>query len=326
MISWCLTRFLKTWEGEELTTACSRLVAIFLFVMASVGQAEAAPLLDSTPRIAVISAYAPEAERLKAVMIGSQVKSVNGVEFTIGKLSDKDVVLVLSGVSMVNAAMTTQLLLDHFEIDALVISGIAGGVDPALNIGDVIVPTRWGQYLETIFARETDDGFSLPPWAGEPAFANFGMMFPQKIGVRRQGDPAGSDHFWFDVDPEMLAVAKSMTLAGDLRRCTGENACLDQTPQLAIGGHGVSGQAFVDNAAFRNYAFETFKARVLDMETAAMATVAYANDVPFLAFRSLSDLAGGGPGENEIGTFFELAADNAAAVVITFLERWMPAN
>ncbi|RPI92993.1 MAG: phosphorylase, partial [Chloroflexi bacterium] len=59
----------------------------------------------------------------------------------------------------------------------------------------------------------------------------------------------------------------------------------------------------------------------LDMESAAVAHVAYVNNVPFIAFRSLSDLAGGGPGENEISTFFQLAADNSANVVIAFLER-----
>ena len=81
----------------------------------------------------------------------------------------------------------------------------------------------------------------------------------------------------------------------------------------------MSGSAFVDNAAFREHTFETFGARVLDMESAAVAHVAYANGVPFLAVRSLSDLAGGGPGENEIGVFFGLAADNAAAVVRALL-------
>ena len=56
------------------------------------------------------------------------------------------------------------------------------------------------------------------------------------------------------------------------------------------------------------------------METAAVAMVAHANGKPFIAFRSLSDLAGGGSGENEIRTFFELAADNSARVVIAFLK------
>jgi len=89
-----------------------------------------------------------------------------------------------------------------------------------------------------------------------------------------------------------------------------------------VGGNGVSGQTFVDNAKFREWTFATFKADVLDMESAASAMVAYANNKPFIAFRSLSDLAGGGEGQNEIKTFFQLAADNAANVMIAFLEAW----
>ena len=50
-----------------------------------------------------------------------------------------------------------------------------------------------------------------------------------------------------------------------------------------------------------------------------MAHVAYANDVPFIAVRSLSDLAGGGEGENQIDVFFRLAAGNSAAVVKALL-------
>ena len=94
--------------------------------------------------------------------------------------------------------------------------------------------------------------------------------------------------------------------------------------RFVVGGNGVSGQAFIDNAAFRQYVFATFNARVLDMESAAVAMVAYANGVPFIAFRSLSDLAGGGEGANEIRTFFRLASDNSAAVVQRFLTLWTP--
>ena len=70
----------------------------------------------------------------------------------------------------------------------------------------------------------------------------------------------------------------------------------DQQTEAGRRGNGVSGQAFVDNAAFREYTFKTFNASVLDMETSALAMVAYANGVPYIAFRSLSDLAGGGKG------------------------------
>jgi len=82
---------------------------------------------------------------------------------------------------------------------------------------------------------------------------------------------------------------------------------------------------FVDNAELRAWAFATFKAQVLDMESAAIAHVAYSNEKPFIAFRSLSDLAGGDPGENQWATFVQLASGNSAAVVLAFLEA-LPAT
>jgi adenosylhomocysteine nucleosidase len=66
---------------------------------------------------------------------------------------------------------------------------------------------------------------------------------------------------------------------------------------------------------------KTFDADVIDMKSASVAHVAYANKTPFIAFRSLSDLAGGGAAENEMGTFFQLASDNSAAFVREFLKR-----
>ena len=56
------------------------------------------------------------------------------------------------------------------------------------------------------------------------------------------------------------------------------------------------------------------------MESAAVAHVAYANKVPFIAFRSLSDLAGGEEHDNEIETFAQLVSDNSASVVREFLK------
>ena len=117
------------------------------------------------PRTAVISAFEPEWQALQAGVEGRDERILNGVVFITGTMAGKPVVLFLSGISMVNAAMTTQLALDHFTIERLVFSGIAGGVDPALNIGDVVVPSAWSQYLEAVFARETNGAYSLPSFA-----------------------------------------------------------------------------------------------------------------------------------------------------------------
>jgi adenosylhomocysteine nucleosidase len=278
--------------------------------------------LDETPRLAVMSAYEPEWQVLLDTIEVEETFNINGYDYTTGKLAGNDVVLFLTGVSMVNATMTTQIVIDHFNITGIVFSGIAGGVNPDLNIGDVTVAEQWGQYQEMLYGRENPDGtFLIPEWAETP-FPAYGYMFPQNVEVRTDAKPEIEYRFWFGVDPAMLETARSITDKVELATCGADNVCLSHDPKLVIGGNGVSGQTFVDNAAFREWTFETFQAQVLDMETAAVAMVAYQNSVPFIAFRSLSDLAGGGPGENEIGTFFQIASDNSAKVMLAFLEAW----
>ena len=63
------------------------------------------------------------------------------------------------------------------------------------------------------------------------------------------------------------------------------------------------------------------------METAALAHVAYANQVPYIAFRSVSDLAGG-QDFKAVGAFFGscLAETIDAAVTLAFLEEWHALN
>ena len=277
---------------------------------------------DDIRRTAVVSAFAPEIAILRSGVEGAQVHAVNGVEFVAGTLEGRDVVLFLSGISVVNAAMTVQLALDRFHVDRILFSGIAGGVDPGLNVGDVVIADRWGQYLELVLARETGDGWSKPPFFDYP-FANYGMMFPRSVTVLRAGLAAPETRFWFPVDEALIERARLAAADVALDRCTADNTCLGHAPRIVIGGPGVSGGAFVDNAAFRAWTFETFGARVLDMESAAVAHVARANGVPFIAVRSLSDLAGGSEQGNQLEVFFRLAAGNAAAVVRAIL-RAMP--
>lgn len=294
-----------------------------LAVSAAALPATAAESLDSTPRTAVMSAFAPEWESLRAAVAEPRDHVVNGTTFVTGRLEGREVVLLLTGVSMVNAAMATQLVLDRFNVERIVFSGIAGGVDPELNIGDVVVAAHWGQYLEAVFARATPEGgWHVPAFLGSPPFPPYGMIHPWTVEVARVPGEEPESRFWFPVEPELLQAAERIAPTVELARCVpaAPDDCLDEAPRIVVGGNGVSGQAFVDNADFRSYAHRTFGARVLDMESAAVAHVAYVNRVPFIAFRSLSDLAGGGEGENQMATFLQLAAENAAAVVRAFVK------
>jgi adenosylhomocysteine nucleosidase len=293
------------------------LALVILCTAVRADRVAAAETLDTTPRVAVITAFEPEWTALQTMLVGRKQFEVHGTIFLTGTIEHKPVILFKSGESMVNAAMTAQLALDRFTVKTIAFSGIAGGVDPGLEIGDVVVPDAWGEYLEAVFAREKAGTYTVPPFA-EKQYANFGMMFPQPVQIAHGAGPP-EKRYWFPVDPQLLALARRTAGAVTLNDCTAAPKCLLHKPKIVIGGHGVSGQAFVDNTAFREWAYKTFDAKVLDMESAAVAQVAYANQTPFIAFRSLSDLAGGGAGENEETTFFQLASDNSAAFVRAFL-------
>jgi adenosylhomocysteine nucleosidase len=280
--------------------------------------------MDARPRIAVMSAFDTELVALRAAATISETRVVNGRTWFLGTLGGHDVVLLLSGFSMVNAAMTTQALLDRIPIRAIVFSGIAGGVNPGLDVGDVTVPAQWGNYQENVFARETPSGFA--PSRVTTDFPGFGMMFTQGTSVTVPGAPADSlaRRFWFPADTLALRIAREVAARVPLARCTTDGSCLPHQPRVVVGGNGVSGPTFVDNAAYREWSWRTFRADALDMETAAVAVVAHENHVPYVAFRSLSDLAGGEAGPNVARTFGRLAAANSAAVVIEFLRAYPP--
>ncbi len=302
------------------STGLMRHAAIWVALVLSSGCASVklAPAGD-VPRIAVISAFDAEWVKLRAAMEITDARVINGRTHYVGRLAGQDVVLMLSGFSMVNAAMTTQALLDRFTIRQIVFSGIAGGVNPSLHVGDVTVPAQWGNYQEQVFARQTASGWDPGPYRGE--FANFGMMFPRGTSIAGlRGTPDSLERrFWFTADSAALATARTVARSVRLARCTSGGPCLAHEPTIVIGGNGVSGPTFVDNAEYRAWAWTTFQADALDMETAAVAVVANQNRVPWIAFRSLSDLAGGGAGANEAQVFGRLAAENSAAVVIAYL-------
>lgn len=283
-----------------------------------------AEVVESTPRLAIVSAFEPELKQILAKTQQKKQYEINGRTLTTGVLAGHQVLLFYSGVSMVNAAMNTQAAIDHFRLTGILFTGIAGGVNPNLHIGDVVIPGQWAQYQEQVFARQSGSEWDTGWYPAD--LGNYGMMFPQPVTVTHSGGRPDVEEgkFWFSVDPSMLAVAQKIPDQVSLKNCTLIGQCLQQQPRIVVGGKGASGPTFVDNADYRNWVWNNFQVDAVDMETAAVAHVAYTNTVPFLAFRSLSDLAGGGPGQNEMVTFMQLAADNSSSTVIAFLKEWQP--
>lgn len=297
---------------------------LVVVVVLAISACATAPAQEATPRIAIVSAFPPELVALQEATTNRRTETIGGVAFTTGELEGQRVVLFLSGVSMVNAARSAQLAIDHFHVSRIVFSGIAGGVDPSLDVGDVVVAERWGQAMEMEFLREAPGGGFVPHDRQSAHLPAFGMMSPRVVLVQRANGQQ-EERVWFPADPAMLNAARTIAGGVTLERCATADSCLSHQPRVVVGGTGVSAPVFLDNASFRDYAFRTFEARVFDMESAAVAQVAYINGTPFIAFRALSDLAGGDPGHNQFPILLHLASRNSAIVVRAFL-RQLPRN
>ena len=89
--------------------------------------------------IAIIGAMEEEVTILRELIQVSETKTIAHVEFTVGTLNEKEVVLLRSGIGKVNVAIATTLLFEHFDVTAVINTGSAGGLHPEANIGDVVV-------------------------------------------------------------------------------------------------------------------------------------------------------------------------------------------
>ncbi|WP_110932241.1 5'-methylthioadenosine/adenosylhomocysteine nucleosidase [Paenibacillus bouchesdurhonensis] len=69
-----------------------------------------------------------------------------GLNFATGLFHGKEVVVCKSGVGKVNAAATTQVLIDRFQVDTILFTGVAGAVHPELNIGDIVISSSCQQH------------------------------------------------------------------------------------------------------------------------------------------------------------------------------------
>ncbi|MGN6876677.1 5'-methylthioadenosine/S-adenosylhomocysteine nucleosidase, partial [Neisseria sp. P0021.S007] len=96
----------------------------------------------SVQTVAVIGAMEQEIELLRAAM--DHVKSVSFGKFTAyeGEMAGKHMVLVLSGIGKVNAAVSTAWVIHQFTPDCVINTGSAGGVGKGLKVGDVVVGTE----------------------------------------------------------------------------------------------------------------------------------------------------------------------------------------
>ncbi|EFU41661.1 Adenosylhomocysteine nucleosidase [Paenibacillus vortex V453] len=100
----------------------------------------------TTQVIGLIGAMDEEVELLLGQLENKVTTVKAGVTYASGTLHGKQVVVCKSGVGKVNAAVTTQILIDSFGVSKILFTGVAGALHPDLNIGDIVISSSCMQH------------------------------------------------------------------------------------------------------------------------------------------------------------------------------------
>lgn len=223
--------------------------------------------MDSITRmkVGILGAEKQEIALLQDIMEGTEQKIATAT-FWEGKIGNLDIVLVHSGIGKVNATIATQILITKFGVDAVINTGVAGALDPSLNIFDIVC---------SVDAVEHDVDATY-------------------FGYER-GQVPGSASPFYPADSRMgeLALKTFRVLKDDSTvpgRFSEEDAHLIKHIKFVM-GRVASGDIFVATRKMRDGLNKDLNALCVEMEGAAVAHTCVANQVPYLVLRCISDIA-----------------------------------
>ncbi len=236
---------------------------------------------------AVLCATVEEIAALRARLDVEAEPDVHGpTRIWRGRFGSEPLVLAQSGIGKVNASAAVTLLLGLYDATALIFCGVAGGLDPGLPVGAVLLADRL-------------------------AIHDYGVMAQGRLTATASGFvPLGA--------PELSALTKvSKDVSATLHRLADVLRRQIDTP-VEVGGI-VTADYFLNCARTRDDLHERFDAQAIDMESGAVHQIAEAWGVPLYVIRTLSDLAG----EESHLTYpqmAQMAAHNSALCVLDLLE------
>ncbi|WP_085899360.1 5'-methylthioadenosine/adenosylhomocysteine nucleosidase [Kiloniella majae] len=200
--------------------------------------------------LGVIGAMSEEVQLLLGQLSDVNESTHAGITVRTGNYKGTDIALAQSGIGKVNATICTQMMIDLFKPHKLVFSGVAGGLLPNMQAGDIIIASHVVEYDMDLTA--------------------FG---------RRHGETPGRERL-IECDPDLVGKA---TAAFDNAFESVEGA-----PNLMLGTI-ASGDTFVQDRDKLRWLQREFAALATEMEGAAFGQTCRLNGLPFVVIRALSD-------------------------------------
>jgi adenosylhomocysteine nucleosidase len=184
-----------------------------------------------------------------------------------GVLWGQPAIVVCSRWGKVAAATTATCLIEHFAVDHILFTGVAGGTDPALRVGDVVIASKL--YQHDMDARPLSAQHEIP-----------------LLGVDG-----------FETDPQLrrttLAAAERF-LAEDLHTRVSQETLREfhiGRPRAVVGEIASGDRFLARGSAVRRLREELPGIACVEMEGAAVAQVCHEYEVPLAVLRTISDAA-----------------------------------
>lgn len=204
-------------------------------------------------KIAVIGAMDCEIEKIKELLSDIAECDFGGFTIWIGKINNHEIFVSKSGVGKVNSAINTQFLIDKFHPDYVINTGVAGGIDSNLEVGDIVIAEKLVQH----------------------DFDATALGYPK--GYICNGIMSDSPTYFYS-DFNLVELFEKTISTMDLKTKTHRGII-------------ATGDYFIASAEKKQELKNLFNATAGEMEGAAIAQACAKNNTPFVVMRAISDLA-----------------------------------
>ena len=209
--------------------------------------------------LGIVAAMEQELDAIVAAMHAEDIVEVGGRRYHRGRYGSEPIVCVTSRIGKVAAATTTAILLERFKPRAVVMTGLAGGVDPRVAVGDIVIADRLIQH--DLDARPLFPRYEVPLLGAAELAAD-----------RALGDRLADGAARFVPPPEVRALGVTK-------------------PKVWRGLVASGDQFFASAAAVAALRAELPEALAVEMEGAAVAQVCHEHAIPFAVARVISGTA-----------------------------------
>lgn len=231
-------------------------------------------------RVGILSASKEEIELILSDLKETSRESIGSREYYAGSLYGKEVVLNVSGWGKVASASAVTAMLLRFDMDSIIYCGVCGAAETKLNIGDIIIGTKFVQHdidARPIFAKYQVPPLGISCFKPDPAFKKEPTFFEADPRLSKAAFAAAkkfiSKNLYNDIPSDLLkqfnikksAIHEGLIATGDqfIRTAGKMNQLRSQLPNL----------------------------KCVEMEGASVAQVCTHHNVPFTCIRVISDKA-----------------------------------